>query len=695
MDSADNFDSLKEQIKQIRKEQGGKFLFWLFKANDGLRNRIKEFGKANNLDSITNESQLLYHFVNGLKTVPKCKVCGNEIQKFGVNSKWEYNSYCNRACVSLDPDMVRQRSLTRAKRGTKVSAKLKELEMQALGLDCTDVNEAEIVSFLKAQKNIAGKKILFLHNHPKWFKFVLEKANRGSFEEGVYCLLNPSAKRVCNECGKRLDFVSIEKGFGSCKTNDCIQNKKKHNLCVAEQRQFLSASADETKKKLALYVSTLPLNSFKQTLRKADFDVYKNVFVHCKLQREDSTFAEKVFSVLHDVCRPPKCQVCHTNDTKFQTLSLGYKMYCGSACAVRAVSEERNERGRQTIRSKNYEVWSNRFSARTEQIVSSKEEFVKTGCLTFKCSKCNTSYERTKAFNVRCPQCRKVSVSFPEHQIGNYVEETLGLTVIRNSKRIIPPLELDLFVSDKKIAIEFDGLYWHSDERIDKNYHLNKTLLCQQQGIQLIHVFENEWVQHPELIKSMIANKLGLTPRKIYARKCTVREIDTNVKNDFLFSNHIQGPDNSKYRFGLFFEDELVAVMTFGKRKITGAKPALELMRFCNKQFTTVVGGASKLFDFFVKTYSPSEIISYANRRFSNGNLYKSLGFTFSHASPPNYWYFDQDRNLRHRTNFQKHKLRSVLGEQFNPEQTEHENMKSAGFSRIWDCGNLVFRRTF
>ena len=133
--------------------------------------------------------------------------------------------------------------------------------------------------------------------------------------------------------------------------------------------------------------------------------------------------------------------------------------------------------------------------------------------------------------------------------------------------------------------------------------------------------------------------------------------------------------------------------MTFGSRMITRATPKLELIRYCCKQNTLVVGGASKLFSYFINTYNPLNIISYANIRYSNGGLYNTLGFSLLRKSPPNYWYFNPKYNdkLFHRSNFQKHMLPKKLGDKFNITNTEYENMKNAGYFKVYDCGNYVF----
>jgi hypothetical protein len=161
-----------------------------------------------------------------------------------------------------------------------------------------------------------------------------------------------------------------------------------------------------------------------------------------------------------------------------------------------------------------------------------------------------------------------------------------------------------------------------------------------------------------------------------------------------LTENHIQGTCASKINLGLFYEKELVSLMTFGKPRFN-KKYEYELIRFCNKKNLSVIGGASKLLHSFIEEYHPNSIISYANRRWSQGNLYEKLGFSLDLETPPNYFYFHPDDFLlKSRVQFQKHKLQSILQE-YNPDLSETKNMYINGYRKIYDCGNKVYSLNF
>lgn len=257
----------------------------------------------------------------------------------------------------------------------------------------------------------------------------------------------------------------------------------------------------------------------------------------------------------------------------------------------------------------------------------------------------------------------------------------------RHSVRDILPSkrELDIYLPDYKLAIEYDGWYWHCDKFCEKTYHQEKTDGCEDRGVQLYTIFD---LDDLDIWKSMILNKLGQS-RRIYARKCEVRRVDYNDIREFLAENHLQGTVTSPINYALYYEDELVEVMTF-KRPRFAKDYDFELLRLCTKKGSTVVGGASKLFSAFLREHPKTSVISYANRRWSRGDVYRQLGFDLLKVSAPNYWYVRGDEVLS-RYQAQKHKLPQLLGESFDPELSESENMQQAGFERIYDCGNLVF----
>ena len=328
------------------------------------------------------------------------------------------------------------------------------------------------------------------------------------------------------------------------------------------------------------------------------------------------------------------------------------------------------------------------------------EEFIAsnhgTTLLRFKCKKCGRIFQSShvNGQHSRCKTCFPVNhlTSKAENDIKAFIQ-SFGIDIIGNIRDVIGS-ELDVFIPSKHIAFEYDGLYWHNSEMHPRQYHLTKTKQCEEQNIQLVHIFENEWAFKQDIVKSRIKNLLGIHDHTIYARKCQLSYVDTDAKSFFLDENHLQGDINSHVTVGLFYDDELVSVMTFGKTRFS-KKYEWEMLRFCSKLNYHVVGAAGKLLSYFEKTYRPKSLVSYADRRWSQGKVYKALGFTLDHISAPNYWYFKSNSLiLESRVKFQKHRQKKLL-ENFDPSKTEVENMKANKYFRIFDCGNLVFTKIY
>ena len=324
----------------------------------------------------------------------------------------------------------------------------------------------------------------------------------------------------------------------------------------------------------------------------------------------------------------------------------------------------------------------------------------------WKCVKCGNEWEQflhssvvdgTQKCIPRCLVCYPyvdgIHESYTQKQVIAFVK-TIENNLEEHVKDIIKPYELDIYIPQKNIAIQFDGIFWHSDQKKPNDYHLMKTQMCKEKGIQLIHIFQDQWLYKQQIVKDRIKNVLGVYDNRIFARKCQVKEIKSSVCNQFLDTNHIQGRDNSKIRLGLFYNDQLVSIMTFGKPRFN-KNYEYQLVRFASKLGNQVVGGASKLLKCFQRKYQPKSLISYADCRYSNGKLYYALGFEFLNNSESNYcWIKSRRRYSRYQC--QKHKLKQLLGQdKFNPQLSESQNMYLNGFNKIYDCGNMVFIKNY
>ena len=275
------------------------------------------------------------------------------------------------------------------------------------------------------------------------------------------------------------------------------------------------------------------------------------------------------------------------------------------------------------------------------------------------------------------------SKSIAEKEIREYINQFYKTD--NNNRQYLNGKEIDIYISKLNIGIEFNGNYYHNEYSKEKKYHQNKSLLAEEKGIFIYHIFEYEWYTKKNLIINQLNNLLKINSQKIGARQCIIKEVNNNEKSVFLNNNHLQGNDSSSIKLGLYYNNELVSIMTFCKPRFN-KKYEWELSRFCCKSNCSVIGGASKLFKYFIDNYKPKSIISYSNIAHTKGNLYSTLGFNLESISEPNYVWCNGHETLS-RYKCQKHKLL----EQGYTGNSEVEIMHKRGYYRIYDCGNKVW----
>ncbi len=295
-----------------------------------------------------------------------------------------------------------------------------------------------------------------------------------------------------------------------------------------------------------------------------------------------------------------------------------------------------------------------------------------------------------------CPLCDNSHTSKPEKEIVQFIKSIYSGEIIENDRKILSPKELDIYLPKKKIAIEFDGFYYHSGKVKPNNYHYQKTIACENKGIQLIHIFESEWENSKEIVKSRISNILGKTKYKLRANKCYIKQVSIEEEKVFLENQHLQGYTVSSLCYGLYYynkqnnKEYLVSLMSFGKPRYE-KEYEWEILRFCNLRNFNIYGSASKLFQYFIKQINPKSIISYADRKWSihsENNLYSKLGFELIKTNGFGYWYIDR-KHLVHRSKYTKEKCKK-LGCPDN--MTEKEFVTNVlGLNIIYDCGQLKY----
>lgn len=255
-------------------------------------------------------------------------------------------------------------------------------------------------------------------------------------------------------------------------------------------------------------------------------------------------------------------------------------------------------------------------------------------------------------------------------------------------------IEVDILFGNN--AIEYNGFPWHLENFTSGNrgkwYHSNKTDITRSNGIKLLHVFPHQMNDKFDIVKSIIFAKIGHVDR-IFARKCVIKEIDSDAAKVFLNANHINGYVGSSIKIGLFFENLLVHVMTFSKSRYR-MQDTFEIIRSASKLNTRVIGAVSKCIKYFSTNFmvAGDSLMTYADLSISDGGSYAKSGMILVDKTPPNYFYVHRSNNYKpeSRLKYQKHKLTHMTG--YCNTKTEWEIMKENGFDRYWDCGNNVYR---
>lgn len=498
-----------------------------------------------------------------------------------------------------------------------------------------------------------------------------------SFSEKIYRYLNPNYKNKCVVCGNKTKFKSIKVGF--CKT--CSPK------CSAKDPERINKILD-TKQELYGSQSYNNRAKFLKTMSGREWG-FKNESIHQKIKE---LYGVDNISKLNEI-KEKKIKTTHKNygvDSPFQLITT----------QIRAKQALIDKYGVDSI-FKLDEYKDKAYKKNKENVLKNHDDIVDVlrdntwvgRCPHNTCNKCNEKiyYTRNQIYNDRkrncAEQCTKllpIGKSNQQTTIELFVQDILNRYNIEyktNVRDIIFPKELDIYIPSKNIAIECNGVYWHS--RGDGNRHNIKYEMCKHLNIQLLSIWE-DWIKNkPTIIESIILSKLGIYNNKIGARQCTIKEISTKDCQLFLEKNHIQGRCKSNVRFGLYFNNELVSVMVF-KHKSDG----WDLTRYCCKIDTIVVGAASKLLKYFIKKYSPTTIVSYSCNDISNGDIYEKLGFTqYSHNIP--YWYISQsDFKRYHRESFCKNNLKRLGFES----GTEEEIMKKLPYWKIYDSGMIGWK---
>lgn len=307
--------------------------------------------------------------------------------------------------------------------------------------------------------------------------------------------------------------------------------------------------------------------------------------------------------------------------------------------------------------------------------------------LEWKCVECDNIWSQTKRphEDPRCIICHPARETWGETAIKKWLVEN-NQKFVQWDREQISPLELDFWLPDHKIGIEFNGTWYHREDAVpSRNYHQQKFSAAHKKGIKLIQIWEHELMYKPQIVMDRLAHVINFHNKKIAARKCQIQPIDHMIAREFFNTHHLQGHQNSKHIYGLFCNNQLIAAASFVPVRYN-KKAEWELLRYATVGGHQVQGGLSRLLAHAQKTIGFKSLLTYANLNWGMGNAYAVTGFVLDHISKPNYWYFRGLKEIHSRIKFQKHK---IIGEA--PGNSEKEIAQNMGYHRFFDAGNSVW----
>ena len=449
-------------------------------------------------------------------------------------------------------------------------------------------------------------------------------------------------------CGKNLAKYSKKYGYISCSNKCKIEKSKETNKNLYGVDNYAKTEKSKEYHKLN---NPSKKTDFKKKLIKTNEKLY-GVDNYAKTEKSKEKSKEKCLK-LYGVDNPSKLQHVKQSELKRRITDFKKKL------------------------PKNYELIEY-----GSDIVILKHDLCDT---IFSMS--NVTYRHRKyIYNVEiCTHCNPLynnNISNHEIQLQEFIQSIYNKEIQTSVHGIIPPYELDIYIPELKLAIEFNGNRWHSEQFKDKNYHKYKSDLCKQQNVQLIHVWGHDWIYKHEIVKSIISGYFKKHER-IYARKCEIKKLKAKECREFVDMNHLQSFVGATIYCGLFYDNELVSIMSFQKHKDNW-----EISRLCTKLGLSVIGGTERLWKYFLKNNEVDKVITYSDRDYFTGAIYKRLGFGLEKITEPSFWYTNSYYNIISRQKCQKHKL---IKQGYDPNKTEHEIMLERGYYRCYNSGNYKF----
>jgi hypothetical protein len=383
---------------------------------------------------------------------------------------------------------------------------------------------------------------------------------------------------------------------------------------------------------------------------------------------------EQIYLFEKQMDKPPTCVVCGKN-VFFHSEKRGYYITCSKRC----MNGKRNGHNIKELEKINHIV-----DNKSVLVKLLNHQDIKSLSKKFGVSKTMVGNYARK-YGINDGYLSNLERSFFEW-ISQY-----NINFKTDRKILSERREIDFYFEEKHIGVELNGLYFHSEISggKGKKYHKSKTDECKSKGIRLLSIFEDEWYDKQNIVKNIIKTALGIQTIKVGGRKLQIKEAENRETKEFLQENHIQGICNFSISIGAFLDNKMVGVMVFGNPTRQSIYQ-YELKRFCSDG-NIYPGMANRLFKYFIKNYSPKNIVSFCDKRYFLGHTYEKMGFSLDAEIPPDYSYTKDYRTRHHKSNFRLKRIQKMVPNQNIISKTEYEWMKELGYDRVWDSGKLRF----
>ena len=620
------------------------------------------------------ERQVAWLVLHGLDDVPKCRTCGRPLQKFELKGI----THCSAKCAKNDPETNRRMKETNlARYGTEYSCQAESVKSKS---KASCLQKYGVENVMQSEKVKERLKQSMLERYGTEYALQSEECQSRRRETCIerFGVSSPMQNQKIQEKAKQTNLQRY--GTANPMERQEVRDKvvqtclQRYGTANPMQNPDIRKKAEDTLQ--AATGSRHPLQN-PETRKKAEATTMEHYGTACSLKSK--SVQEKVRQT--NLSRYGTEFPVQSEEVKAKTKKTNLQRY-GSECSLQ--SQGIKDAIRKETRLKWLDSSIERFNAKGIDILSSREECIESESILYRCRVCGTEFSSTSfsSQTVYCPSCIKKTASAKEKDLAEFVKSICSCEILENTKRIIPPLELDICIPEKHLAIEFNGMYWHSSAYKERTYHKTKTRLCMDKGLRLIHVFEWEWDRSKPIVKSLISSALELYERTEYARRCEVREVSMQDYEAFLEMNHLQGRVKSALRLGLWKDGELLMCAGWGRSRFNSKD--IELHRMCSKLGCRVIGGFSRL----VRHSGLERFISYVDMAHFTGQGYVASGFLQTEWTPPGYKWIRNEEVIS-RQQAQKSRLPKLLGEAYNPDLTEAENMAANGWFRVFDCGNL------